>query len=355
MKKVLLKSFATLFIFLSTGLLTNIYAEKWTEKVVADKKFEINKNAKLVIDHEFGDVKCKNWNKDQISVKVTVRAKTTDAQKAEKIINNVVVDLSGSKDKVILECELNQKKSGNKNTSVTIDVEIFMPETVSLDLENAFGTTFIESVSGPAKISCEYGSLEVGTLSNTENDIEVMFGEAQIKSINNCKLEVGYSQFDIQKSNTLSIESDYSDLSVDNAKSISLELEGGNVALGEVDKLDIESSFASIEVISIGNSLSSEMEYGALEVKNVGKGFSTINIENSYGLINLNISKGITYNFEVEGEFLSFNYPKEYSKISYRDESNFLTTVKGVIGEGANTKSSISIESEYGAINFTAQ
>jgi hypothetical protein len=83
MKKVLTLSIATLFIFLASGIVANINADEWTEKVVADKKFEINKNAKLVVDHEFGNVRCKNWNQNSISVKVTVKAKTKDAKKIE--------------------------------------------------------------------------------------------------------------------------------------------------------------------------------------------------------------------------------------------------------------------------------
>lgn len=355
MKKVLTQSFATLFIFLASGILANINADEWTEKIVADKTFEINKNAKLIVDHEFGNVRLKNWDKNSISVKVTVRAKTTDAQKAEKLINNVIVDIDGNKDKVTVECELNQKDSKNKNINVTIDLDIFMPSTINLELENKFGTTYIESVSGPAKISCEYGSLEIGSLSNADNDLEIMFGEALIKYINNGKLEIEYSQLELQNSNILSIESEYSDMSIDKAKSVTLELEGGNVALGHVDKLNLESSFASLEILFISGSIKAEMEYGTLEVKNIGKDFSTIDIENLYGSIVLNISKGTTSKFEVEGEFLSFNYPKKDTKILHKNENNFLTNVKGVIGKGANPKSSISIESTYGSVNFTAK
>lgn len=355
MKKVLTKSFATLFIFLCSGILANANADEWTEKVVVDKKFEINKNAKLIVDHEFGNIRCKNWDKNSISVKVTVRAKTTDAQKAEKIINNVIVDLSGSKDKVVLECELNQKKIGNKNISVNIDVEIFMPRSISLELEHMFGTAHIESVSGPAKISCEYGSIEIESLDNTENDLEIMFAEAQIKNINNGNLEIGYSQLEIQKSNTLSVESEYSDLSIDNVKSISLELDGGNVTIGHVNKLDIESSFSSLEIIDFTGSLTAKIEYGSLNIKSIDKDFSLIEIENSFGAINFNFSEGSAFSFNVEGEFLSFDYPKKHAKILHKNENNFTTTVKGVIGKSTDPKSSILIESEYGVVNFTVK
>ncbi len=352
MKKVLTQSFATLFIFLASGLLANINADEWTEKVVADKKFEINKNAKLVVDHEFGNVRCTNWDKNSISIKVTVKAKTTDAQKAEKLINNVIVDLTGNKDKVTVECELNQKDSKNKNISVNIDLEIFMPSTISLELENKFGTAYIESVSGPTKITSEYGSLEIGSLSNSDNELEVMFGEAQINNINEGKVEIGYSQLKIQKSNILSIESEYSDLSVDNAQSLNCELEGGVVAFGQVNKLDLETTFTTLEVGSLSQSLNAEIEYGTLNIKSLDKDFKSIKIENSYAAINLTISNGTNSSFNIEGEFVSVNYPKQYANSLHKSESDFSTSVKGIIGSDKNPKSSIAIESNYGSVNL---
>lgn len=272
---------------------------------------------------------------------------------AENIINNVIVDLSGSKEKVVLECELNQKKSGHKKINVSIDVDIFMPSTISFELEHMFGTAFVESVSGPAKISSEYGSIEITSLSNTDNDLELSFGEANINNINNGKLEVGYSRLDIKKSNSLSVESEYSDLTIGNVKDISFELEGGNVNLGHVDNLDLETSFSNIEIGDFTGSLSCEIDYGVLVIRNIDKDFSSIEIENSFGTIDFNFDKNSTYKFNIEGEFLSFDYPENNAKISYRNESDFSTIVKGVIGKSTNPKSMISIESEYGTVNFT--
>ncbi|HJN05670.1 MAG TPA: hypothetical protein QF480_03570 [Bacteroidales bacterium] len=355
MKKVLTLSIATLFIFLASGIVANINADEWTEKVVADKKFEINKNAKLVVDHEFGNVRCKNWNQNSISVKVTVKAKTKDAKKVQEIIDRVIVDVDGSKDNVTVECGLGNKNEKNKSINVTIDIDIYMPSTINLSLEHKFGTAFVESVSGPTKISSEYGSIEIGSLSNSDNELEVMFGEAQINSINKCKLEISYSQLKIQDSKDLSIESEYSDMSIDNSNSIKFELESGNVALGNVNKLDVESTFSNLEVLSLAESFKSEMEYGALEIKNVNKGFAFISIENTHGTVALNVSKSGSFKFAVEGEFLSFNYPKEYTSISEKSENNFETTIKGVVGKESNPTSVIKIESVYGSVNFIAK
>ncbi len=355
MKKVLIKVTATIFIFLFSGIISNLYSEEWTEKVVVDKKIEINKNAKLIIDHEFGNVRCKNWDQNAISVKVTIRVKTNDAQKAEKIINNVIVDVKGNRSEVVARCDLNQKKHGDKNVKVTIDFDIYMPETISLELEHQFGTAYIESVSGPTSISSEYGSLEIMSLSNTENDFEIKFGEANIKHISEGDLEIGYSQLELLNADIISIESEYSDISIDNAKSISLELEGGNVTIDKVGKLDAESSFSNLEIQYISESLTAETNYGNLVIKNVDKDFSSITIDNEFGAVAVNIDKNAIYNLLAEGEYCSFTYPDEIANISYKKESHSSTLIKGVVGKGANAKSTLNITSEYGSVNIEAQ
>lgn len=355
MKKSLIKISAAVFIFLFSGTISNIYSEEWTGKVVAEKKFEINESAKLVIDHEFGNVRCKNWDQNAISVKVTVRVKTKDAQKAGKIIDGVLVDVHGNRDKVVATCDLNQKKSGNTKLQVTIDFDIFMPATISLEMEQKFGTAYVESVSGPTEISSAYGSIEIVSLGNAENNLELKFGEANIKNITNGEIEIKYSSIELHNADVLSVESEYSDITIDNAKSISFELEGGNTTIGQVEELDAVTNFANLEVLNITNTLMAETEYGNLSIENVAKDFSSITIINEFGAVAINIDEGATYSLLAEGEYCSFSYPEKLAEISHKMESHFSTLIKGVIGKGVNPKSKLTVKSKYGAVDISSK
>jgi len=355
MKKVLIKVTATIFIFLFSGMISNIYSEEWIEKTVVDKKIEINKNSKLIIDHEFGSLRCKNWDQDAISVKAIVRVKTDDAQKADEIINNISIDVKGNKNEVVATCDLNQKKFGNNQTQVSIDFEIYMPETISLEMDHQFGNAYIESVSGPTSISSEYGSIEIVSLTNDVNDIEIQFSEININNIANGELEISYSHLDLDEGVDLSIESEYSDISIGKAKSISIEVEGGSVSIGEVEDLDGETSFASFKILSISRTLSVETDYGSLTIKNVDKDFSSITVDNEFGAVSIGVDEGSTYKFNAEGEYCHFNYPKDLANISYRKESHLATSIKGIIGNGSNPSSILSVTSEYGSVNITTK
>jgi len=355
MKKVLIKVTATIFIFLFSGMISSIYSEEWIDKVIVDKKFDIKTNAKLVIDHEYGNVRCINWDQNTIAVKVTVRVKTSDEKIAEKIISKINIDVDGSSNKVEAYCDLNQRLNGNKQLQVVIDFDIYMPSAVDFQLEQKFGNTYIQSVSGPSNISVEYGNLEIVELSNTENQLDLEFGEANIESINNGDLEIGYSKFRLENSNNISLESEYSDISINKALSISLELEGGNAKIGEVEKFDCETNFSNLEIQKLTKSLIAQTEYGNLSIENIVKGFSSITIDNEYGGVSLNIDKDANYSLDAHGEYGLISYPEKLSDVSYKRVSHSETIIKAVVGEGVTPKSTVTVVSEYGSIDISAK
>lgn len=354
MKNVLIKVTATIFIFLFSGMMSNIYSEEWIDKVVVDKKFDVKPNAKLIIDHEYGNVRCVNWDKNEISVKVTVRVKTTDADKAAKIIDRVIADVDGSINKVEATCDLNQNLHGNNKLQVMIDFDIYMPSTVSFELDQKFGTAYIESVTGPANISSEYGSLDIGSLSNTETNLELEFGQAIIKRIATGNIEVSYSSFKLIASENITIEAEYSDVIIDNATSISMELEGGNANIGIVDILTVKTNFSNLEVQQVNSSVVAETEYGSFTIAGVDKDFSSIVIKNEFGAVDVSIDKDANYSLDAKSEYGSIGYPEKLSDLSYKKVGHASTIIKGVVGKGTNPKSKLLIESEYGSVDISA-
>jgi hypothetical protein len=354
MRNVLLKVFATIFISLLLGTISIAYAGDWKEKVVVDKEFKINSDAKLIINHEFGSVSCVNWDKDIISIVATVKVKTGNSEKATEIIENVIVNVKGSKTKVEAMCDLNQKYRNNKNAEVNIIFEIKMPKSVSLELESAFGSAYVESVTGVASISSEYGSLKVVSLENAINTVDVKFGDASIDYIKHGDVEISYSHMSIENAGDLSIESDYSDIEIDNVKTISLELEGGDASIGKVESFDMESSFANIEVTNLRTSIMAETEYGSLTVKNLHKEFKTVNITNEYGSVSVYVDEEAAYYLKANGNYGSIDYPKKNANITYSNISEGSSTVKGIIGNQTDPTSTITVRSDYGSVDISS-
>lgn len=353
MKKVLNSVIATIFIFLLSAIPIDGFAEGWIEKTVVDKKIEINKNAKLYVDHEFGEVVCTNWDEDAIQVTAIVRVKTDDNNLAEKLFKTANVDVKGNSSRVEAICELNQKHSGHNHVKVAIDFEIKMPKTISLELENSYGVVRIEEVTGPAQVSVEYGVLEAEALLNSETSVEVAFGKGDIETLKDADVEAKYSQFFLGKGEKINFECEFSNADIGIIKDLSMEVEGGDARISELENLSVEAELANVQIGKLTGRFSGEVEYGNLDISMIESGFSKIEIENSYGTVNLKFSEEASYKLQGDCSYCNINYPKKNSNISSKKTGFDSKTISGTVGNKNNPGASVIIESEYGTVNLS--
>ena len=123
MKNLVIATLLTAACLAWTGAINQLQAGD-IEKVLYEKTFDVNKNPKLNINHSFGDLKLKNWEKNEISVRITASAETSDQEKAEKLFGYVVWDVNGSKTEVNAMCKLS-KKNDNNSGKLQFEMEIF--------------------------------------------------------------------------------------------------------------------------------------------------------------------------------------------------------------------------------------
>jgi len=347
MKKIAFLLILSLIISVTTS------AREKIEKVLVDEKFEVNKGALLQIDHQYGTVDCKNWSENSISVKVTAKVETSNSDKARRIFDAIKINLSGNRNGVSVESDINNSAFKNGNNNMSVDIEIFMPTSVRLNLNHEFGNAYVEIVEGDSEISVEYGSLEVIELKGESNSIEIGFGNADLGYIKSGEIEIDYSNVEIEKSQLLSIEADYSNLSIDKVGELEIENEGGQVEIGKVSNLSLSSKFSDFKIGELQNSLSGETEYGSLSVKKIRAGFTQIEVENSFGSVSMYFEPECTFNLVAEMEYCTLNYPDDAADFSKRIVSSSADSYyEGTFGNGPEVNSRVEISSEYGGVSI---
>jgi hypothetical protein len=321
------------------------------EKVLADKKYDIDKNALLIIEHKYGMVTCKNWDQQAIAVKITAEVEASSREAAEKIFARIDFDLNGNRSKVGIESRNNDKLfSGNRN-NLTIRVEVMMPETVRLNVHNQFGNCYIGKVSGATEIQIEYGSLEIDALKNEQNQVEIDFGGGRISYIHGGEVEVSYSPLQMDEANNISVESAYSDVKIGKATLLEIESEGGNVQIGSVGEAVLEAKFSDCTIASLRHTLRAESEYGALLVSEVSSEFEQIEIENSFGSARLIFSSDASFSLEAEVELGSIEFPESRFTFLQRKISTTSSSYIGTTGSDPH-KAAVTIESAYGSVTL---
>lgn len=338
----------TLAMFL---LVSSVNAKENFEKTIVDKKIPVNKNALLHIEHQWGELKCKNWNESTISVKVVVKADVSGYEKAEKVFNTVKVEITGDQNTVNIVTSIREKLNNNGKNSFSIDMEIYMPASLNVELDHQFGNAFIENIEGKSSIKCEYGNLEIKSLKNEINEVEVSFGKGLIREMMTGEIEVAYSEFTVMKAGTASIETSYSTLSIDEVTNLEIEQEGGSCKIDKADNVEVSSKFSDFKVDELLKSMVADTEYGNLTINKIGPGFSKIFVENSFGAVDLNFEEGTSFQIEAQTEFCTLEYPNsaDFSKkITSATEGYY----KGVIGTNKQTSSTVTIDSDYGGVSI---
>jgi len=355
MKRIKLINTATtlsLFLLLVAGFSVQVSAKSETEKIVAEKTFKVNPDAQLMIDSEFGRLECKNWDKNEISVKIIARIDSDNEDRINKALNRVDYSLSGNSDKVSVTSTLNNK--GNNRNNISVDVEVMMPRTVRMNVEHKFGKGYIEEAGGVSKVVSEYGAMTIGSLNALESKIKISFGEGNVGYFGGGNIYIDYSKFNLEETVDADIEAEYSDITIKSARQILLEAEGGDSKIGKVERISGTSEFGSLKIDGLQTALDIRTEYGSLVVKDIHKDFSDIVVKNSFGSAKLFIDDDACYSIDAEAEFGSIDYPESLANLTYREKTTSSVKYKGIIGKDSQARSTIRLSSDYGSINLIA-
>jgi hypothetical protein len=263
------------------------------------------------------------------------------------------VDMHGSGSEVVAKTNISDDfKSNNDNTSMEIDYMVYMPETVSLSLENKFGDIYIEYVRGPANIDLSYGNLEAINLSNQENNLEIKFSKASIDTITGFIAELKYSEFIVDYSKRMNAESKFSTIRVEKVTSAEIDSQYDTYTIGDMQSAEIHSEFSTIKITKLLKHINIDSKYGSIQVKYIAPGFAEAEIYNEFGDLELGLDEEASYQLDATVKLGSLSYPKENASLVKESEDYTTTTYRGVIGTNKSTASRIYIESSNAGVTI---
>lgn len=173
------------------------------------KTYPASGNA-LEIENSFGDVTVTTWDKNEIKVDVHIEVSSNNESYADKVFKGIEVNEKQDGKTISFKTDINNNNNNCKkcNSTMEINYTIQLPASVTLDIENSFGSIKVPDYSGAISLTSKFGSLTAGNLSNTK-EIAVEFGSAKIKSTGNLDAVFKFSTISIEKltgSNKVKIE-----------------------------------------------------------------------------------------------------------------------------------------------------
>lgn len=350
MKTYLKISLFLLFFLLLLGIKGVKAHDEFTRNIKKD--FPVNADAQLIINNKFGEIHCTNWENNTISFDIKITVDAHDQSAANKLMDKINISFSNSPTLVEAKTMIDNLKFPGKG-HFSIDYTVNIPVGVSLDLTNKFGDIFINEVQGKAKIDLGYGNMEANKLGNSDNLLDISFGNANIKWMKGAVVILKYSSLEMDYAGSLRLDSKYSNLEAQKILVLNVNFEGGNLKMENSYAIDGKVKFSDLEIHRIEQSLNLDIQYGSCDVDEMPADFTSVNIKNKYGNVSVGLHENAAYSLDAELRFCDLDYPEKDAKFNFRSTTATEKVYKGTIHAGTSVPSAkVTVKSEFGNISL---
>ncbi len=193
--------------------------------------YDLASSDKVSVNNQFGNIKVITWTDAKVKVDVAIEVTANTEARATKIIDGISIAHSKANNSISFKTNIasnsnyssSKKSSKSSSTSATnnietvseitsedcncgsnsynqsmkIDYTVYLPSVTTLSLHNAYGNSILDDYKGALRITNEYGNLTAGALTNEGSEINVEYGNADIKSLTNPDINVEYGNADI--------------------------------------------------------------------------------------------------------------------------------------------------------------
>lgn len=335
---------------------------KYTKEKKIHKEFDVNANAGLQIDNSFGNIDIVSWNQNKIVIDVIIKTNGNNEAKVSERLNEITVAMSGSGSKVVAKTNFKKNKSswnswwgtGKSNIASEINYIIKMPVTNTLNVSNDYGTITIDKLEGHAKISCDFGQLNIGELLAENNYLSFDHGgNSTIKYIKSGKISADHYSISIDKAGSLELMSDNTKTNIGEVMNLNYNNDYGKISIGKVTNLVGRGDHINHNIGSVSGSLDINTDYGGISVGMLEAGFKSVVIQSEYASVKLGLASGCT--FDISANITRANFKgRDLFTFTKQHEDLSESTYQGYMG-AQGSGNTITINSNHGSITFKKQ
>ncbi|MGJ8745124.1 hypothetical protein [Polaribacter sp.] len=345
--------------FLPFVAFANKSEKKHEKNLIIKKEFHVNADAKVSLNNRYGNLHITTWDKNKIAMEITITVNGDDLDAVEDKLSNIRVNFNANASFVEATTIFEDKGSNwswwkkSKNINYKINYVVKMPKTNSVELDNDYGSIYLDNLSGKADVKCDYGKIIVGELLAENNSISLDYCSASsIGYMKSGDLNIDYSKINIDAADKVRVKADYSTLKFDKIDTIDFNSDYGSLIINNANTIKGSSDYVNMRFGTVKKNISIRTDYGNILVKNLAKGFENVEITGQYAGIKIGVATGAVFNFQVDLQYAGFNRNDE--KIAFYKSLSKATKkyYEGKFGKG-NAEGNIKIKSEYGSVSIS--
>ncbi|WP_345239632.1 hypothetical protein [Nibrella saemangeumensis] len=319
------------------------------------KIYDVNSKDNLVVDNQFGQVKVGLWDKNEIRVQITITANSSAESMIQRYLDAVEIEEKRSGDQISLRTIINKgsattwrmgtwrnKDGQEESNSVRIDYDITMPKSNALNVKNRFGNTDIQAFRAPLTVHQRYGNFYATDLSGQQNDINVAYGKADIRKLENGKLVIAYSSLDLDQANVVWLSNKF-----------------GKLKIGEVGRIEGNIDYSGAKIGTVKQSCNINLDFsGGFKIEQLPKTVDDVKINANYSSVVLPASDNVNYDFDVTVTHGGFRYAND-TKIKFKTQPNEDESRRGPVSTrqysgqiGRGTGARVIVVSKFGDVSL---
>ncbi len=355
-----MKKLLTIAIISVCILLQTIETFAWTDKRVEKEKKEhkqytVPDGGKLFIDNTYGKVHINTWDKNEITIDITVTAKAKNDEQAQEILDRISFSASGEEGgrNVFCKTVLATQKHNIEQSSMQIDYVINAPKKNALDIINKYGDVFLADFSGKLNMHVSYGGLDMQTITGGDKNIKVAYGSAMVSSIESGSFDISYTNLTIESAGKIDVTNKFGNSNITSVQNLSIDQKYGNVETGTVGHITGTIDYANLEIAELQTSANLALKYcGKADFKLIRQGVDQFVTEAYYSNVSLHLADAANLSMEIATSYSSVKKSATLKAVELTNITpNSMNSehYRGKAGAGAGN---MVINAHYSNINF---
>ncbi len=356
--KITFSLLIALFLTSILGFSNNIDKGKHKKSRTIKKEFTVSKDNTLNIDNSYGDLTITTWDENTINIVVTITVSSDNEEYATKKFNAINVEFRQENNTVFAKTIINKSKfkwsffGGNTSVNTKIDYLVKMPVTNNVDLENDYGSIFIDNLEGIAKIDCDYGGINIGSFHNESNSINMDYARSSsIDFVNIADINIDYSKLAIEKANRIDLNADYSQLEINDIDILDYNNDYGSLKIEHAKQVRGNGDYLTLKVYELAKLFDISSDYGSIKIYKLFNNFDRVSIDGEYTNVKIGVANDISFNFDVQTSYSGINFEDLEVDFNFKEDSMSSKKYKGNVN-GGNPNATLKIRSSYGGIKL---
>lgn len=317
-----------------------VRGQVYTDMLV--RNFKISDKSTIEVYNKYGKVHVRTWDKDSVRFEVSLRIQSTNAQKLQKLKNQIDFDFTSTDYYIIAKTAFT--KSGGifsdmvesivPSNTVTINYIVFIPKTATLKIENKFGDVYIDDFKGNLSLSLSNGNLKANYLAGN-TAIKINAGDAKINQVDKGTINISYSDFEVRTMGNVEFDTRSSRIEIRKANKIKIFSRRDKYLIDEINEISGDGDFTTVNIFELGKEFNMNLKYGEATIEHIPANFNLVNLNSTYTDIDLKFEQDARYNLDIaHHQDVYLTYPSSIDGLETKELNNDSRTLitYGLVG-----------------------